>query len=597
MIRLLDELVINRIAAGEVVDRPSSAVKELVENALDAGARRIKVKLEGGGLDLISVEDDGCGMVDEDLRKCWLRHATSKMEHFEDLAQVGTYGFRGEALSSLASVAHLRIDTHHATQSDGRALVLHGGNLVSDEPSGWPRGTRVEVRGLFAGIPVRRRFLGSAQSEAQRVLGILVRQALFRPEVEFRLVHGQKDLLHVRSGERRARCRELLGALADGFEPVEWTDRSLSIQGFVGAPGTDRGRADQIYFAVNRRPIHSGTLARAVAQGLGLPPGRHPVCVLDLSIPLEQVDINVHPQKREVRFQAESAIYHAVSDAVATALDKRSTLPLFFPQATPEIVAQEDVRADRPSLGVPGFKFPVEPTAVVEELQPLPTDVDPGQTDLFASKNPNLVAFPSRVQEKKTGEPSRAFADSGVPFLQVEGYLLCPLQGGLLCLDQRAAHERVLYEQALESMEREGALPAQQLLFPRPIELPVKEFQMAIAHLDALRALSFDLETFGGQTLLLRGIPASVTQDQGEALLSEVLSAVAEEEPTRERMHRAFASAYARSTALRRSEGLSAPERAALADELFACREPWQTPGGFPTVARIAAADLQRLFR
>ncbi|MBK8803418.1 MAG: DNA mismatch repair endonuclease MutL [Fibrobacteres bacterium] len=594
MIRLLDELVINRIAAGEVVDRPASAVKELVENALDAGSRRIKVKLEGGGLDLISVEDDGCGMVEEDLRKCWLRHATSKMEHFEDLAQVGTYGFRGEALSSLASVAHLRIDTHHATQSDGRALVLHGGNLVSDEPSGWPRGTRVEVRGLFAGIPVRRRFLGSAQSEAQRVLGILVRQALFRPEVEFRLTHGAKDLLHVRAGERRARCRELLGALADGLEPVEWTDRSLSIQGFVGAPGTDRGRADQIYFAVNRRPIQSGTLARAVAQGMGLPPGRHPVCVLDLAIPLEQVDINVHPQKREVRFQAESAIFHAVSDAVAAALDKRSSLPLFFPASTPEVEAYEPGLGP---IGIPGFQLPVEAVLPVEGLQPLPTDVNPGQTDLFATKNPNLVAFPTRAEERKVGDSGRAFAESGIPFLQVEGYLLCPLQGGLLCLDQRAAHERVLFEQALASMEREGALPAQQLLFPRPIELPVKEFQMAIAHLEALRALSFDLEAFGGQTLLLRGIPASVTQDQGEALLSEVLSAVAEEEPTRERMHRAFAAAYARSTALRRSESLSGPERSALADELFACKEPWQTPGGFPTVARIAAADLQRLFR
>ncbi len=595
VIRLLDELVINRIAAGEVVDRPASAVKELVENALDAGSRRIKVKLEGGGLDLISVEDDGCGMVDEDLRKCWLRHATSKMENFEDLAQVGTYGFRGEALSSLASVAHLRIDTHHASQSDGRALVLHGGNLVSDEPSGWPRGTRVEVRGLFAGIPVRRRFLGSAQAEAQRVLGILVRQALFRPEVEFRLTHGSKDLLHVRSGERRARCRELLGAMADGMEPVEWTDRSLSIQGFVGAPGTDRGRADQIYFAVNRRPIHSGTLSRAVAQGMGLPPGRHPVCVLDLAIPLEQVDINVHPQKREVRFQAESAIYHAVTDAVSTALDKRSTLPLFFPAAaSAEVEVREPPQAP---IGIPGFQLPVESPLAGDSLQALPSEVDPGQTDLFATRNPNLVAFPSRSEERKATEGARAFAESGVPFLQVEGYLLCPLQGGLLCLDQRAAHERVLFEQALASMEREGALPSQQLLFPRPIELPVKEFQMAIAHLEALRALSFDLEAFGGQTLLLRGIPASVTQDQGEALLSEVLSAVAEEEPTRERMHRAFAAAYARSTALRRSEALSAPERSALADELFACQEPWQTPGGFPTVARISAADLQRLFR
>jgi DNA mismatch repair protein MutL len=584
VIRLLDELVINRIAAGEVVDRPASATKELVENALDAGARRIKVRIEGGGLDLISVEDDGSGLTTDDLRLCWMRHATSKLEHFEDLASVGTYGFRGEALSSLASVAELRIDTHHLSESDGRTIVVHGGNLVSESPSGWPRGTRIEVRGLFAGIPVRRRFLGSAQSEASRVLGTLVRQAMFRPEVEFRLSHGNRELLHVRPSDRRQRCRDLLGSLAEGMEPVEWTDRSLSIQGLVGAPGTDRSRADQIHFAVNRRPVSSGTLARAVSQGLGLPAGRHPVCVLDLTIPLEHVDVNVHPQKREVRFQAESMVFQAVSDAVAQALDKRSSLPLFFPSSPSE-----------EATPLPGF---VEaPSPMPEAFEPPFSGVDTTQVDLFAASNPNLVAFPSTRAAVRTPEPSRTFADSGVPFLQVEGYLLCPLQGGILCLDQRAAHERVLYEQALASLQREGALPSQQLLFPRPVELPVREYQTALVNLEALRALSFDLEPFGGSTMLLRGIPVSNTQEESESLLLDILAAVSEEEPTQERLHKAFAASFARAAAFRRDEEMSAAERSALADELFACAEPWQTPRGRQTVARISAADLERFFR
>jgi len=585
MIRLLDELVINRIAAGEVVDRPSSATKELVENALDAGARRIRVRLEGGGLDLIAVEDDGAGMVASDLRLSWMRHATSKLERFEDLATVGTYGFRGEALSSLAAVAEVRIDTRHISEPEGRAIVVHGGNLVSDAPSGWPRGTKVEVRGLFAGIPVRRRFLGSAQSEAQRVLGTLVRQAMFRPEVEFRLVHGERELLHLRASDRRQRCRDLLGTLSEGMEPVDWTDRSLSIQGFVGAPGTDRGRADQIHFAVNRRPIVSGALARAVSRGLGLPAGRHPVCVLDLTIPLEHVDVNVHPQKREVRFQAESAIFQAVSDAVAQALDRRSSLPLLLPSLDSADVAF-----------LPGFED-APPAPLAQAFEPPHPGVDNSQGDLFADRNPNLVAFPSEHRsEPRPAEPTRTFSDAGVPFLQVEGYLLCPLQGGVLCLDQRAAHERVLFEQALESLSRDGALPSQQLLFPRPVELPLREHQTALTHLEALRALSFDLEPFGGAALLLRGIPTSITQEQGEELLQDILAAVVEEEPTQDRLHRAFAASYARSAALRRNEDLSPPERTALADELFACHEPWQTPGGHPTVARITAADLRRFF-
>lgn len=591
MIRLLDELVINRIAAGEVVDRPSSAVKELIENALDAGARRIKVRLEGGGLDLIAVEDDGAGMVVEDLRLCWLRHATSKMVKFEDLGAMGTYGFRGEALSSLASVAELRIDTRHMSEPEGRAIVVHGGNLVSDMPSGWPRGTKIEVRGLFAGIPVRRRFLGSAQSEAQRVLGVVIRQAITRPEIEFRMTHGTRELLHVHAADRRQRCHDLLGSLAEGMEPVEWTDGTISVSGYVGSPGSDRGRPDQVHISVNRRPIQAGALVRAVAKGLGLPAGRHPVCVLDVTLPLEQVDVNVHPQKKEVRFQGESVVFHAVADAAATALDQRASLPLFYPE--PASLSMGD---EAPSL--PDFAPPMELGELLPQaIEVVPPPPDLGQGDLFAAKNPNLVAFPGNRPAEKPTEAPRAFAESGVAFLQVEGYLLCPLQSGLLCIDQRAAHERVLFEQALESLDRDGALPSQQLLFPRPVELPLREHHTALSNLDALRALSFDLEPFGGAALLLRGIPSSVTQEQGEQLLQDILEAVSEEEPTRERLHKAFAAAYAKATALRRDRELNAQERSALADELFACAEPWQTPSGHPTVARISAADLTRFFR
>lgn len=618
MIRLLDELVVNRIAAGEVVDRPASAVKELVDNALDAGARRIRVKLEGGGLDLISVEDDGCGMVAEDLRLAWMRHATSKMVRFEDLAHMGTYGFRGEALSSLAAVAEVRIDTRHASESEGHAIVVHGGNLVSDAPSGWPRGTRVEVRGLFAGIPVRRRFLGTAQAEAQRVLSALVRQALARPDVEFRLAHGTRELLSTPAGERRSRVRDLLGRVADGLVPVEWTDGRTTVAGFVGGPGTDRGRADMIHFSVNRRPIQAGVLARGVARGLGLPPGRHPICVLEVALPLEEVDINVHPQKREVRFQAEGPLFHAVSDAVAAALDLRGELPLFLPSAPSTGVAEpsgSDTSADSDtteSVGLPGFEpisFVGESHTIslrdaldsdhapVDAIEP-PEAPDSDQGDLFAERNPNLVAFPSAKRDNENPqEPARAFSQAGIQILQVEGYLLCPLQGGLLCIDQRAAHERVLFEQALRGLEREGAVPAQQLLFPRPIDLPVRERQIALAHLDDLRAISFDLEPFGGVALLLRGVPASVAQEDAESLLEELLGAVADEEPTRERLHKAFAAGYARSAALRRTQDLGAEERSALADDLFACREPWQTPSGAPTVTRLSSSDLARFFR
>jgi len=338
------------------------------------------------------------------------------------------------------------------------------------------------------------------------------------------------------------------------------------------------------------------------------------VCVLEITLPLEEVDINVHPQKREVRFQAEGPLFHAIADAVASALDLRGELPLFLPSAPAAMPPSDEGTPELGTdfVGLPGFEPTGHPgmlrgAALLDELDPgahppdaiePPEAPDRDQGDLFATRNPTLVAFPSaRRADEPPPEPARAFSQAGIRILQVEGYLLCPLQGGLLCIDQRAAHERVLYEQALRGLEREGAVPSQQLLFPRPIELPVRERQLALAYLDDLRALSFDLEPFGGTTMLLRGAPASVGQDDAEGLLEELLGAVADEEPTREKLHKAFAAGFARSAALRRTQELGEEERSALADDLFACKEPWQTPSGAPTVTRISPSDLSRFFR
>ncbi|MEN9353754.1 MAG: hypothetical protein RL318_1079 [Fibrobacterota bacterium] len=599
MIQLLDELTINRIAAGEVVDRPASAVKELVENALDAGARRIRVRLEGGGLDLISVEDDGGGMSREDLRLCWLRHATSKLIRLEDLMHVGTYGFRGEALSSLASVAELRIDTHQPGELEGHAIVVRDGELRSESPSGWPRGTKIEVRGLFAGVPVRRKFLGSATSEASRVLTTLVRQALCRPDVEFRLHHGTRELLVAPAEDRKARVRRLLGNLAEGLCPVLWEENGATIAGFVGGPGTDRGRADQIHLSINRRPVSGGMVQRAVAKGLNLPAGRFPVAVLEVTLPLETVDVNVHPQKKEVRFQSESPIFHAVANAVANALDVGGLLPLYVPQA---LEANEPASAQSAavtfaevtnSVRMP-FSASIAFPGSLSAMLPVQEEPEALQEDLFASSE-RLVVFPGMA--KPQAPPVRPAALGAVNFLGTEGYLLCQIMGGLMVIDQRAAHERILFDQALKSLSRDGTVPSQQLLFPRTLDLPLREHQTAVTILDRLRDLSFDLEPFGGTTLLLRGIPSSIAQERAEGILLEILAQLTDEEPTRETLDQEFAKAYARAAAVRRDQELPGPERERLVDELFASSDPWTSPNGKPVVARLSGEDLSRLFR
>jgi len=601
VIGILDELTINRIAAGEVVDRPASAVKELVENAIDAGARRIRVRLEGGGLDLVSVEDDGSGMTLHDLRLCWMRHATSKLVKLEDLMHVGTYGFRGEALSSLAAVAELRIDTRHHQEEDGHAIVVRDGQLRSEAPSAWVRGTRIEVRGLFAGIPVRRKFMGSAASEAQRVLTTLVRQALARPDVEFRLHHGARELLVAPAEDRKARVRRLLGQLAEGLSEVLWEADSMAITGFVGGPGTDRGRADQIHVSINRRPISGGMLQRAVAKGLNLPAGRYPVAVLDVTLPLDTVDVNVHPQKKEVRFQSEAPIFQAVSDAVANALDLGGLLPLYAPVPSRESLSHSmPFAAAMPATSDAALSSSEAPIAfpgsllslLGESVAPEPQAV---QEDLFASSQ-RLVVFPG-MEPRRAAPVSGPVSLGGVPFLGTEGYLLCQIQGGLMVIDQRAAHERILYEQALRSLSRDGAVPSQQLLFPLTLELPLREHQTAMATLGQLRDLSFDLEPFGGNVLLLRGIPASVSQERAEAILHEILAQLAEEELSSQALNEEFARAYAQAAAVRRDQELPSEERTRLVDELFASSDPWTSPGGRPIVARLSGEDLARLFR
>ena len=587
MIRLLDELTINRIAAGEVVDRPASAVKELVENAVDAGARRIRVRLEGGGLDLLSVDDDGSGMDAADLRLCWQRHATSKLSRLEDLMHVGTYGFRGEALSSLAAVAELRIDTHAQGELEGHAIVVRDGNLLKEEPSGRPRGTCVEVRGLFAGVPVRRKFLSAPAAEAQRVLTTLVRQALARPDVEFRLFHSGRELLSAPAEDRKARVRRLLGNLSESLCEVLWEADGIAVSGFVGGPGTDRGRADQVHVSINRRPVQGGMLQRAVAKGLNLPVGRYPVAVLDIALPLETVDVNVHPQKKEVRFQAEAPIFHAVADAVAGALDLATPLPLYAPP--PARSTSEEAFAARPTL------FASEaPIAFPELLASAPQEPEPIQEDLFASSQ-RLVVFPG--MEPKVAPNPRTPLLGDVPFLGTLGYLVCQIQGGLMVIDQRAAHERILFDQAMSGLSRGRPMPSQQLLFPRTLELPVREHHTALASLERLRDLSFDLEPFGGNAMLLRGIPVSIAQERAEAILLEILSQLSDEEPTREALDLGFARAYAQAAAVPRDQDLPAEERSRLVDDLFASSDPWTSPSGRPVVARLSGEDLSRLFR
>ncbi|HLP41514.1 MAG TPA: DNA mismatch repair endonuclease MutL, partial [Fibrobacteria bacterium] len=329
LIRALDPATINKIAAGEVIERPANAVKELVENALDARAGKITVAMEEGGMDLIRVSDNGTGMTREDALVAWLPHTTSKIREAEDLSYVSTYGFRGEALCSMAAVAEMVIETRHASEETGTRVVVSGSREVETGEISRNPGTTITVKNLFLHSPVRRKFMGSGRTESSRILGMLSRVALAHPGTAFKVVDKGREVLSLTEGTLRHRVGEILGFnITNDLAPVEWSDGVLHIEGYVSTAQQARQRASHQYFFINRRAIQSGIMARALSQSYDvLPPGRYPMAVLYITMPPEEVDVNVHPTKKEVRFLSDSRIYWAVSQAVKTALRKISGAP------------------------------------------------------------------------------------------------------------------------------------------------------------------------------------------------------------------------------------------------------------------------------
>ncbi|HEX2612962.1 MAG TPA: DNA mismatch repair endonuclease MutL, partial [Fibrobacteria bacterium] len=338
IIQALSPLAIQKIAAGEVIERPANVVKELVENALDAGATQITVTLEDGGKELVRVADDGCGMTREDLERCWLPHTTSKIRDADDLDGVTSFGFRGEALASMASVSEFTVETRHWEEEVGNRLRVVESRLEDSGEAARARGTTMGVRNLFRNNPVRRKFLGTAKAETTRAATLLTRLSLAHPGVSFRLREGEREILHLPGGTLRRRAADVLGAhLLDDLVEVDWEGGGIHVQGYASEPARFSGRSGQQHFFVNRRHVASPLLSRALSQAYeALPPGRHPVAALFLTIPPAEIDVNVHPTKREIRFLNEARVFWALSQALRAALRGAIDAPaLDFAPASP----------------------------------------------------------------------------------------------------------------------------------------------------------------------------------------------------------------------------------------------------------------------
>ena len=584
MIRVLPEEEIRKIAAGEVIERPASVIKELIENSLDAGALEVAVEIEGAGERLIRVADSGCGMTREDALLALERHATSKIARAQDIESLSTFGFRGEALPSIGAVAEVELLTRGEGEEVATLIRMEGGKSMGVSGAGRERGTTVTVRNLFFNTPARRKFLKSAQTELRHILQEVSDQALAYPETAFRLaVDGEETLVLPAAKDVRERLIQVQGkSFVDKLAEARYTETGVVITGFTSRPDSLRGSRSHQTLFLNRRRIASRMVSHAVYQGYGSSMGqKHPAYYLFLRLDPMVFDVNVHPTKREVRFHDEGAVHHAVARTV------ESALAAFGEASAPPI--------DR---GRPPAERMPEPHGFSPDMMKafaplLPRD----QTSFMGELIPpdaGGVAEPPPAYEAVPGEALPGPKALPVVLWQLhKTYLFASIREGLLIIDQHVAHERILYEEVLR---RTGRPPSQQLLFPHILDLSPLEHALYKEYSAHLEELGFSVKEFSGRTIVVEAVPASLrTIEEGE-IVREILSELhSQGRGAEDRLH-AVAKAYACRGAIKAGEELTQEEMNRLVDELFACETPHLCPHGRPVFVRIALEELHRRF-
>jgi DNA mismatch repair protein MutL len=653
-IKLLPEHVANQIAAGEVIERPASVVKELVENALDAQATRVTLEIQAGGRSLVRVTDDGTGMSRDDALLCLERHATSKIRKAEDLAAIATMGFRGEALPSIASVSRFTLTTREreSRSPEGTQIIVNGGTIAEVKAAGSAPGTSVEVRQLFFNLPARRKFLRTEETEAAHIQHYLTLAALAYPEVAFTF---QKDGRLVwqlpaqkfgaatssRLEALRERLRALLGdekvlpvnfaAALDDSAPPEEPDifetaspspstfnsqlSTLHVWGFIGTPGVSRATREGQHLFVNRRPVENRGLNYALLEGYhtALMKGRYPVCCLFLEIDPAAVDVNIHPSKREVKFHHEFEIRKLVARAVQETLlafhaGESKVQPVApkpgeggGPKSKIETVTQAELQ---PAPVLPNFPEKLKPAAESPEpavqQPPLKMGFAPPPPETTESQIPSSIVHPPSSPEPKASTGVTPLLSVPLRLVGVVGKLYVVLESdrGLVLLDQHAAHERILYEQMLTRLEQGGTAPSQKLLLPETVELPVRDAHFLREQLAALTRLGVGLSEFGERTFLLDALPPFVkTADARRFVLDLVdeLKAAGREVNLARLGEHTIAKTVCRH-AVKANDPLQGKELENLIEDLRHCAMPYTCPHGRPTLIEMNYRELERKF-
>lgn len=604
IIQLLPESVANQIAAGEVVQRPASVIKELVENAIDAEASVVRIVVKDSGKTLIQIIDNGKGMSASDARMCFERHATSKIKKSEDLFHIVTKGFRGEALASIAAVAQVEMRTKQRGEALGSKVEIEGSKLKGIEPDQCPEGTNFQIKNLFYNVPARRYFLKSDGIELKHIIDEIHRVALTHPDVEFTFHHNGAEVLSLPKASLRQRIVHILGnKYNEKLVPVEEDTDIVGVTGFVGKPEASKKTRGEQFFFVNNRFIKNSYLHHAVNTAFDqlLPDGQFPLYILYLDIDPAQIDINIHPTKTEIKFQDERAIYAILHAAVKRALGRHNISPtLDFNQEMS--INIDPMRNDVP-IHEPQIK--VNPDYNPFESRPRRETLAQGWFDKSGQKSTGweeMMAISKMINPEEVevaDEVHKLFElDEDVTPLQMHRqYLVCPTDGGMLIVDQQRAHRRILFERFLNQLER-GSGSIQQLLFPEIISLNAADYAMMKEVLVEIRALGFEIEELGPNQFQLLGIPADAGVSDAEKLMETFVEQLKNEQSSlkyspRERM----AWALSRSTSIRTGQMLTLPEMKDLLNRLSQCKQPNFADSNKATFVKITLEQLAQQFR
>jgi DNA mismatch repair protein MutL len=625
IIQLLPDAIANQIAAGEVIQRPASVVKELMENAVDAGASNIRLVVKEAGKSLIQVIDDGCGMSETDARMAFERHATSKIRQTNDLFAIRTMGFRGEALASIAAVAQVEIKTRRHSDELGTRLVIEGSALKTQEACQCPRGTTFSVKNLFFNIPARRNFLKSNAVEMRHIVDEFQRLAIAHPDIFFSLHHNDSEMFHLPAGKLRQRLIGVFGQNSNKkLVPVEEATEVLKLKGYVGKPEFAKKTRGEQFFFVNNRFIKSHYLNHAIVNAYEdlLPDGTYPLYVIFIDMDPARIDVNVHPTKQEIKFDDERLVYNYLRVAVRHALAQHSITPsLDFDQdptfsnvpirpRRPEgnTVARQGSAGSVSQSGGGSGRTESDYTRQSNNLKNWERayegldefDEAPSTESSDSDENQPLTLESDWNQEQEgSGSPSGGVAQeesNKAPKQLHNRYIVSQIKSGILIIDQQAAHERILYERYLHVLRQQQS-STQKQLFPRTLSLSPSDANLLKELREQINTLGFDIQEFGKNTFVINGVPSELAGKQDEeqvieSLLDQYKGNLEFQLPVTDNIARAMA----RSASIKQGQSLGEKEMQTLIDQLFACEVPFKSPTGRLCFFNLELDELAKRF-